>query len=194
MNQTLSNPVSQYQKPPISGSVIAVIMVIVVEVMFFGGLISAFILARAGQIEWPPAGQPRLPFALTFGNMLILLSSAVTMWLYIKSLKNKTEKTFLLNLTIILGVIFFIIQGYEWARIIFFGIQTPHTIFGSFFYTIIGLHGFHVLIGLSILFYIWKKSKKSNLEVKYNYALTAGLFWFFVVALWPIFYSLIYLD
>ena len=90
-------------KPPVAGSVLAVIMVIIVEMMFFGGLISAFILAKSGKIEWPPAGQPRLAFVVTFANMLVLLASAFTMWLYLKSLYKGQPKLQLLKLTILLG-------------------------------------------------------------------------------------------
>ena len=79
-------------KPPVPGSVLAIIMVIIVEMMFFGGLISAFILAKSRKVEWPPAGQPCLPFAITFTNMLVLLTSAFTMWLYFKNLYKETLK------------------------------------------------------------------------------------------------------
>ncbi len=191
---SISTSITETQKPPVSGSLIAVIMVIIVEMMFFGGLVSAYILAEAGQIEWPPAGQPRLPFWLTFGNMIILLLSAYTMWLYIHRLKKEIVAPIYLKLSVFLGSLFFLIQGYEWARILLFGIQTQASLFTSFFYTIIGLHGFHVLVGLIILLYIWRKMSTQKVENQYNYAVSAGTFWFFVVALWPILYSLIYLN
>lgn len=179
-------------RPPVSSSVLGILMVIVVELMFFGGLISAFILAQAGQVEWPPSDQPRLPFMLTFTNMLILLVSAYFMWAYIKDVKaSKTSNK--LFITIILGLVFFLIQGYEWVRILLFGIETSHSLFSSFFYTIIGLHGFHVFIGLLILsfaYFILNKTEKSYNV--YNVALTIGIFWFFVVGLWPVLYYLIY--
>ncbi len=180
------------QKPPVSSSVLGVIMAIVVELMFFGGLISAFVLAQAGQVEWPPSDQPRLPFWFTFGNMLILLVSAYFMWMAIKNAKEG-RKSYALFITLFLGILFFLIQGYEWMRILLFGMETSHSLFTSFFYTIIGLHGFHVFIGLMLLGYVFYKIKqlkeKDNIS---NYILTVGIFWFFVVALWPVLYYLIY--
>ncbi len=183
----MSAPVS-YEKPAVPSGVLAVIMVIIVEAMFFGGLISAFILAKAGRMVWPPADQPRLPFSVTFTNMLVLLASAVLMWLYIK---NVHRKSYLIR-TMILGGIFFLVQGFEWIRILLFGIQTGEGLFTSFFYTLIGLHGLHVLAGLLGLGYVFKHY---SVEAKRKeYALAAGLFWFFVVALWPVLYIMIYSD
>ena len=184
----------EVQNTPISSSIIGVIMVIVVEMMFFGGLISAFVLAEAGQVDWPPADQPRLPFWLTFGNMVVLLFSAFTLHQYLKTLKEENkEKRNLFILSIALGTVFFLIQGYEWVRILLFGMHTGRGLFTSFFYTIIGLHGFHVLVGLILLFYVYQLIRKTkNKEEIQNYARTAGLFWFFVVLLWPALYYLIY--
>ena len=179
-------------RSPVAGPVLAVIMVIIVEAMFFGGLISAFVLAAAGQVEWPPASQPRLPVSITFTNMLVLLFSAWTMWQYLKSVKKREPSNYL-QITIILGLIFYLVQGYEWFRILLFGVQTSHSLFASFFYTLIGLHGFHVLIGLLLLIILWRYQKKGGKNL-YNYSLAVGLFWFFVVALWPILYNLIYLN
>ncbi len=183
-----------FQKAPLSNSIIGIIMVIVVEMMFFGGLISAYVLAEAGQVDWPPANQPRLPFWLTFGNMLILLFSAFTLYKFLKNLneENKDKNTLFL-LTIVLGSIFFLIQGYEWVRILLFGLKTGRGLFTSFFYTIIGLHGFHVFIGLILLSFVYNVIRESDdIHKIKNYAWTAGLFWFFVVLLWPVLYYLIY--
>ncbi len=177
----------------IPSAVLAVIMVVIVEAMFFGGLISAFIIARAGQVEWPPADQPRLPFVITFGNMLVLLFSAFLLYLFIQKIKKARQSSNLLDYTIALGFVFFIVQGFEWIRILIFGIQAPPSLFASFFYTLIGLHGLHVLTGLFILIYARQKILKAGSGEAYSYALASGIFWFFVVGLWPVLYYLIYL-
>ncbi len=180
------------QKPPISSSILGIIMVIVVEMMFFGGLISAFVLAKAGKVEWPPLDQPRLPFVLTFTNLIILLISAYFTWSFLKDLKNHKKSNKLL-IAIVLGGIFLLVQGYEWIRILLFGMETSNSLFSSFFYTIIGLHGFHVFIGLILLIYAFISIKRISDEYKKrNLIMTVAIFWFFVVALWPILYYLIY--
>ena len=194
MNNSITTQNINAEKPPVPGSVLGIIMVIIVEMMFFGGLISAFILAQSGKVEWPPAGQPRLAFSITFTNMLVLLASAFTMWLYLKNLYKDTLKVKLLKVTILLGAIFYVVQAYEWIRILIFGMHTGRGLFTSFFYTIIALHGLHVLIGLLLLVWALKAVKNQSLDKQKSFGLTVGLFWFFVVALWPVLYYLIYLD
>ncbi len=191
---TLTSQNIKTQKPPVAGSVLGIIMVIIVEMMFFGGLISAFILAKSGKVEWPPAGQPRLPFFITFTNMLVLLASAYTMLLYLKDLSKDMLTVKFLKMTILLGAIFYIVQAYEWVRILIFGMHTGRGLFTSFFYTLIALHGLHVLIGLLLLIWVFKIVKNQQLDKQQSFGLTVGLFWFFVVALWPVLYYLIYLD
>ncbi len=194
MNNSITSQKIDTSKPPVASSVLGIVMVIIVEMMFFGGLISAFILAKSGKIEWPPAGQPRLPFVVTFANMLVLLASAFTMWLYLKSLYKGQLKLQLLKLTILLGSVFYVVQAYEWIRILIFGMHTGRGLFTSFFYTIIALHGLHVLIGLLLLIWALKRVKNQQLDQQKSFGLTVGLFWFFVVALWPVLYNLIYID
>ncbi len=81
--------VSMTSRKPVAGNVLAIIMVIVVEMMFFGGLISAYVLARTAEVEWPPSDQPRLPFAVTFGNLLVLLLSAWTVKQFLDAKEKK---------------------------------------------------------------------------------------------------------
>ncbi len=189
--QTLNRPRREIVPSP----VMAVIMVIIVEAMFFGGLISAYILAKIAEVEWPPAGQPRLPFWLTFSNMLVLLASGVLMYQFLKSYKSGNKSLKYLLLSAVLGLIFFLVQGFEWMRILLFGIKTEPSLFGSFFYTLIGMHGLHVLAGLLVIRYLYKYLKRPNKteEQKIHVATAAALFWFFVVLLWPVLYYLTYL-
>ena len=66
-------------KPPVSSGVIGMLIFMVTEAMFFAGLISAYMVIRAGLEEWPPWGQPRLPVETTAFNTLVLLASGFLM-------------------------------------------------------------------------------------------------------------------
>ena len=66
-------------KPPVSSGVVGMLLFMVTEVMFFGALISAYLVIRAGLDEWPPWGQPRLPIETTAINTLVLLVSGLLM-------------------------------------------------------------------------------------------------------------------
>ncbi|MFQ5632336.1 MAG: hypothetical protein ACE5I1_26500, partial [bacterium] len=73
------NGENHFDKPN-SNSIVAMLLFIGAELMFFAGLIGAFIVLRFGAMDWPPAGQPRLPVAVTGINTAILLFSGLTMF------------------------------------------------------------------------------------------------------------------
>ncbi len=183
----------------IPNAVLGMVFLLVTELMFFGGLISAFIVNKAGW-EWPPAGQPRLPVEVTAVNTLVLLCSAVTIYLATRSFSRsengdvrKIKKW--LVWTMVLGLVFVTAQGVEWVRLLGFGLTTTSSMYGAFFYTLIGAHGLHVLAGLSILLYLWfYLEKQKTLEAKKNTLKACSLYWYFVVGIWPVLSVLVYLT
>lgn len=184
----------------IPDGVLGMVFLLFSEAMLFAGLISAYIVNRAGaSVTWPPADQPRLPIGVTGVNTLVLLSSAVVLYLFTRRVKKisaiDSKSINLLLLTIMLGITFLAVQGTEWARLIGYGLTTHSSIYGAFFYTIIGAHGLHVLVGLSILLYLYFAVKRaSSFEKAKNIIATCILYWFFVVAIWPVLYRLIYFN
>ena len=180
---------------PVSNAVIGMVLLVITEIMFFAGLISAYLVNRAGAPSWPPANQPRLPIEITGVNTLILLLSGVFFWLLIRHYPSKGDKARIwLLLSMITGLIFVGIQGYEWIRLIGYGLTTTSSVYGAFFYSVIGMHGFHVLIGLGFLLYLLFRLKPgSDREKGLNRIQAVGIFWFFVVAIWPVLYYMVYL-
>lgn len=184
----------------IPDGVLGMVFLLFSEAMLFAGLISAYIVNRAGaSVTWPPADQPRLPIGVTGVNTLVLLSSAVVLYLFTRRVKKisaiDSKSINLLLLTIMLGITFLAVQGTEWARLIGYGLTTHSSIYGAFFYTIIGAHGLHVLVGLSILLYLYFAVKRaSSFEKAKNIIATCILYWFFVVAIWPVLYRLVYFN
>lgn len=182
----------------VTDRVLAMVFILTTEAMFFGGLISAFIVNQAGN-SWPPANQPRLPIEMTAINTVILLLSAVTLFMASRSLSSKTgaaKKTAAwIGATLLLGMIFLGIQGSEWIKLIGFGLTTSSSIYGAFFYTIIGIHGFHVLIGMVLLAFLLKALKQPEGVIAHKDHLTFfGMYWYFVVGIWPLLYYLVYLT
>ncbi len=179
-----------------SNAWLATLMFIGAELMFFAGLIGAFIVFRWGSPIWPPPFQPRLPVGVTGVNTIILLGSAVTMHMGLRAIRSGANGGFkrMLALTALLGGIFLIIQGYEWARLIHFGLTVSSSVYGGLFYTLIGFHAFHVagaLIWLAVVIVIAKRggySKQQHTGIQ-----TCAMYWNFVVALWPVLYGLVYL-
>ena len=102
-------------KTPISSGVIGILIFMVTEAMFFAGLISAYMVIRAGIEEWPPWGQPRLPVLATAFNTICLLASGFIMAHSRACFKKKNfplgRKW--LGISILLGTFFLVFQGYE---------------------------------------------------------------------------------
>ena len=191
---SLSSP-SRRVNPPVSSGVVGMLLFIVTEVMFFGALISAYLVIRAGLDEWPPWGQPRLPVETTAFNTLSLIISGLLM-VYSRNLlqKNKfKEGRKLLGYSILLGTFFLISQGYEWMQLIKYGLTVSSSVYGGLFYLIIGAHGLHVVGTLSFLAYAWKRLGAPVNPFTPEGLLPAQLLWYFVVCVWPVLYVLVYL-
>ena len=175
---------------------LGIILFIIAEIMFFSGLISSFVMFRFSPVPWPPPGQPRLPLEITSVNTLILLLSGLTFFMALKPLKASNGRLFkgLLTATAVLGFIFLSVQGVEWVRLLHFGLTLHASIFGGFFYCLVGTHAVHVTGGLVALLWVLNKAWKG----KYSAQNTLGvelcrMYWFFVVGLWPILFFLVYL-
>jgi cytochrome c oxidase subunit 3 len=179
-----------------SNAWVAVFVFLGAEAMFFAGLIGAYIVFRVSAPLWPPPFQPRLPIAVTGVNTLILLASALTMRLSLKAVRVNDRRKLIrfLGCTATLGGIFLAIQGFEWLQLIHFGLTLSSSVYGGLFYTLVGFHGLHVgaaLIWLLIVFTLAKKGRFS--KERYVGLQTCSLYWTFVVGLWPVLYSLVYL-
>lgn len=181
----------------IPNPILGMAMFVATEIMFFVGLISSFLVIRAGASFWPPIGQPRLPVEATAFNTLVLLASAVMIYLAGKSFKipfqaNKAHRQ--LTIAMALGLFFVLFQGYEWVQMIGFGLTANSSLYGAIFYAIIGAHGFHVLTALIVLAYARTKIHPDRRKEMDPHLFTAiRLLWYFVVGIWPILYVLVYL-
>lgn len=175
---------------------LAVLMFLGAEAMFFAGLIGAFLVFRIASPVWPPPFQPRLPSEVTGINTLILLASAVAMRLGLKAIQrgDRSRLVRLLSWTAAAGTMFLLIQGFEWFRLLRFGLTLSSSVYGGLFYTIIGCHALHVFGALVWLLVVYKKAR-SGKYTRENYVglQTCSMYWVFVVGLWPILYGLVYL-
>lgn len=165
------------------------------EAMFFAGLIGAFLVFRLGAANWPPPFQPRLPVLVTGINTFILLSSALTMRWALGAIRSGRPDGLVkyLSLTVLLGVVFLAVQGYEWLRLIGFGLTVSSGTYGATFYTLIGFHGLHVLGAVIWLTAVLIRSRRGRFTAAGHTAVElCGIYWNFVVALWPILYGLVY--
>src|SRR5262249_16932552 len=126
-------------------------------------------------------------------NTLVLLASGVTLLMAHRAFtefdSGRTKK--MLAFTLGLGAFFVVFQGHEWVRLISFGLTMTSSTYGSFFYLIVGAHALHAVAALLVLSYC--ALHLAHGELTQARFLTAQLFWYFVVLLWPILYILVYL-
>ena len=191
MIQTSSNPMSQ-RTPIIPNGVLAMGLFIFTEVMLFSGFISAFSIYKAGSIVWPPANQPRLPVEITAVNTgVLLLSGLLLVIANIAFRRGSIPKAlpWFLGSTV-LAAIFVAVQGYEWAKLIQFGLTFKSSSYGSYFYLIIGAHALHVFIALFFMLAQVPAFRQGTIKKEKFFTLQA--FWYFVVGVWPFLYGVMY--
>jgi cytochrome c oxidase subunit 3 len=166
---------------------------VIVEVMLFAGLISAFSIVRTSALgAWPPPDQPRLPVEETAFNTVALLVSGLLLVLAHRAFRLDPARARLpLLLAILLGAFFVVFQGVEWLALIREGLTLTSSNHGSFFYLIVGMHALHAVAALVALVYVWVVLQRARLIPSRFYA--AELFWYFVVGLWPFLYVRVYL-
>lgn len=166
------------------------------ETMLFAGFVAAYLVFRLGAPAWPPPGQPRLPIEVTGANTAVLLSSGYTLWRALKAARRGSYAALAGNLafTALLGLTFIGVQGYEWMRLLRFGLTASSGIYGAVFYTLIGAHALHVAGALAwILIFLFGKCLRMSAVPEGGSLPALAMYWYFVVGLWPLLYTLVYL-
>lgn len=180
----------------LENATIGMLIFLAAETMLFTGLVAAFLVLRLGAPVWPPPLQPRLPIEATGVNTLFLLGSSFTMVRALRAIRRGDQAGLVrgLGLTSLLGAIFLGVQGYEWARLVHFGLTVSSGAYGTTFYTLIGAHGLHVLAAVTLLLVVLVRAQGGCFSPQGHTAVrVSGMFWHYVVGVWPILYTLVYL-
>jgi cytochrome c oxidase subunit 3 len=191
--------------PPSRGAVInqgvlGMVIFIGSEVMLFASFFTAYFLIRFGVFgnAWPPIaanGEPfELPKVITGVNTFILVSSSFTIWWAEHCMKKGDRKGLVrgITVTILMGATFLVIQFNEYIHL---GFTPQDQAFGSVFYSLTGLHGMHVFVGLTILTFCLVRAIHGDFSVERGYSpLAAGsIYWHFVDVVWVILFLLVYI-
>ncbi len=175
---------------------VAMLFLIAGEVMFFAGLVSGFFVLRMAAPLWPPPLQPRLPLLVTGFNTLVLLTSSLAMIGATRAMRARDGQRLVRGLlaAALLGALFLAIQGYEWLRLIEYGLTVSTGAYASTFYTLIGAHAVHVvgaLVWLGVTLTLAARGR--FLDGRTAVLRACAIYWHFVVALWPVLYVSVYL-
>ena len=166
------------------------------EVMFFTGLIGAYIVLRQATPDWPiPSTVLNIP--LTAFNTFILICSSATLVIGLSSAQDNHKEGMQVGLllTVLLGALFLSIQAHEYHALIHEKHFTPSSsIFGACFFTLTGFHGAHVFIGVLCLAFVFIKSLRGEYSAaEYRGIEVVGLYWHFVDLVWIILFTILYL-
>ncbi len=125
-----------------------------------------------------------------------LLSSSLTIHLAIRSIREGRAGSFRTwwFATIALGAAFLYGTAREWYRLIFEEGLTIHTnLFGTTYYSLVGLHGFHVTVGLIFLSLVLAFTLSGQVKQEHTYRLDVlSLYWHFVDAVWVVVFTVVY--
>jgi len=166
------------------------------EAMIFAALVSAFLVLQARAPVWPPPGQPRLPVGVTGASTLLLLFSGFTMLRADAAARAGGAAAVWLRVTAALGVVFLVMQGSEWARLLAFGLTGESGVYAATFYTLVGVHAAHVVAALAVLLVYLRRAGRRGGAVAgadaWSGLRACTMYWVFVVAVWPVLYVLLY--
>jgi cytochrome c oxidase subunit III len=188
---------SEPSRPLLDNVRLAMVFFLSAETMLFGAFVSGFFVLRLAAPQWPPPLQPRLPVFVTGLNTFVLMTSSAALIAAMGAFRRRDRTPLVrgLSLTAALGALFLAVQGYEWARLIQYGLHVTSGAYGATFYTLIGLHAAHVLGALVWLLLVLRMAARGGFVDGRAGALRAcAIYWHYVVALWPVLYVSVYLT
>jgi cytochrome c oxidase subunit 3 len=193
------------------------------EIMFFGGVLFAYTIYRNYYHEAFVKASNMEDVVVGFFNTLVLLASSFTMALAVHSAHHSNNRGIVrwLIVTLILGLMFIAVKGYEYHKIIvveqlfpgpnfdpgyvdshtgqikhFFtdNERRPAQIFFSLYFGMTGLHALHMIVGAGILVYLIRRAARNDFSHDYYTPVEiGGLYWHFVDIVWIFLYPLLYL-
>lgn len=180
-------------QPPVSRRyATAIILAMVSIVMFFMGMVAAFIFLRSTNRGWVPL---RIPTIVYF-NTLVLLCSSGVMELARRRLASADVPRFrkLWLFATGLGFAFLIGQLVAWRELVVAGFYVATNQASSFFYIFTGLHGLHLFGGICALLYVsFRKFERAHVS-RSTAAEVASYYWHFMDGLWIFLLALLYLG
>jgi cytochrome c oxidase subunit 3 len=136
------------------------------------------------------------PFWLPTINTGLLLTSGVTLTIAHHAIVagNRSKTIMFMWMTVLLGVVFLFVQGYEYYHAYHeLNLTLASGIYGSTFFMLTGFHGFHVFVGMLMLLFITLRLQKGHFTPTRHFGFEgAAWYWHFVDVVWLGLYILIY--
>ena len=195
MSSTVISPaaVDSNWSLPYKGHV-GMVCLIVAESAIFTIFVVAYIFYIGKSLSGPT---PREVLELPIFASICLLSSSLTIHVAVAALRKSNSGAFRLwwFLTLALGSIFLIATGREWRHLIYDrGLTINTNLFGTTYYSLVGLHAFHVTVGLIGLLTILLLALLGKVHQEHSKNVdTFSMYWHFVDVVWVVVFTVVYI-
>ncbi len=181
---------------------------LVSEIMFFGGMFTAYVIYRSLFPTVFVAGSRHLDIRLGGLNTAILISSSFTMVMAVRGAQLGDRKALVrfLIFTMLLGLTFLSIKAVEyhqkWVDHLIpgsgFHLEGTYAreiqIFFSLYFAMTGLHALHMLVGIGLILWLLPAAARGRYNAQYHHPIeNFGLYWHFVDVVWIFLFPLLYL-
>jgi cytochrome c oxidase subunit 3 len=185
-------PPPAHHSSRVETSVLGMLLFIISEVMIFGAFFTAYFFIRVvTKNPWPAHGNP-IPESVAGVNTAILLSSSLTIHWALVSIKrgNRFGLKAGMVATFLLGLTFLFVQINEYVHLGWSPIDSAQA---TVFYSLTGLHGCHVFVGLCALLMVTIRSFRGHYSPEEHRGMEVpGIYWHFVDAMWIVVYTTVY--
>jgi cytochrome c oxidase subunit 3/cytochrome o ubiquinol oxidase subunit 3 len=188
----LSNNPSETWKLPSRG-IVGMICLIIAEAAIFIIFVVAYVFYLGKGLTGPT---PHDVLKLPIFTSICLLSSSFTVMGAVSALHSSRRNlcSLWLGITVLLGAIFLAGTAHEWYNLIYRdGLTIKTNLFGTTFYSLVGLHAAHVVFGLCLLSLALLFSLRGQMTSKHTERLEVlSLYWHFVDAVWVVVFLVVY--
>ncbi len=177
------------------------------ELLLFGGLFLIYAVYRLLNTADFHHAAGELDVTIGTINTVVLLTSSLTMVLAVGALQRGLTgwARLALGSTMALALLFLVFKAFEWAAKYSHGLfpghhhlhELPHGegLFFNLYFMMTGLHGIHVLVGLVVMWVIWRRLGAGSVTRENQGVLEyTGLYWHLVDLIWIFLLPLFYLT
>lgn len=170
---------------------LAVWWLIASEIVIFGGLLASYVMFRLSHDAFAEQAAHTNTWIGAF-NTLVLLTSSLSAVLAHKAAEagNGPRAARLMWATILGGLVFLVVKGFEWTSEIQAGFTISSSTFWSFYYTAAGIHASHVLAGAIVMVFVARDAAQNR---ELHRVELAGIYWHFVDVIWIFLFPLLYI-
>lgn len=175
-------------------TLLAVLLFISSEAIFFGCLIAAYVYYASASPNGPNAQKVLDPLKTGFYTACLLSSSVTVYFAERAQRKGKPGISLWLAGTMLLGAVFLYGEMQEYRKLLNENVTVSRNLFGSTYYTLTGFHALHVTVGIILLGTMLVISLKKKMHKPQQSALECiSYYWHFVDVVWVAVFSVVYL-